>query len=174
MDGELVSHQHYGGRACYSCRGFFRRAVQTEHYKVFLCEGAGDCVIRSKSRKSCKLCRFQRCRDLAGMRVGLVMTPDEKRERKLGSTRRQMEMAVKATLADARQQAMLYPKFTSEERAQFVRLFLDLHSHNHAKCYDFFAQQESHLNVCKSITVVMMSSYCIILIFIVVFRRILH
>ena len=24
VDGMLVKHLHYGGRACYSCRGFFR------------------------------------------------------------------------------------------------------------------------------------------------------
>ena len=32
--GETGTHNHYGGRACTSCRAFFRRSVQTSSYKV--------------------------------------------------------------------------------------------------------------------------------------------
>ena len=32
--GETGTHNHYGGRACTSCRAFFRRSVQTNSYKV--------------------------------------------------------------------------------------------------------------------------------------------
>ena len=32
--GETGTHNHYGGRACTSCRAFFRRSVQTNSYKA--------------------------------------------------------------------------------------------------------------------------------------------
>ena len=32
--GETGTHNHYGGRACTSCRAFFRRSVQTNSFKV--------------------------------------------------------------------------------------------------------------------------------------------
>ena len=31
---EAGRHNHYGGKGCNSCRSFFRRAVQSEAYKV--------------------------------------------------------------------------------------------------------------------------------------------
>ena len=34
--GETGTHNHYGGRACTSCRAFFRRSVQTNSFKVCL------------------------------------------------------------------------------------------------------------------------------------------
>ena len=34
--GETGTHNHYGGRACTSCRAFFRRSVQTNSYKVIV------------------------------------------------------------------------------------------------------------------------------------------
>lgn len=60
VDGVVGRHFHYGGRACHSCRGFFRRSVQNGHYPLFQCSDQGNCVIKSKTRKSCKFCRFRR------------------------------------------------------------------------------------------------------------------
>ena len=73
-----------------------RRAVQTKRHLSFRCKGVegegvagpapgpapvvGRCVIESKSRKSCKQCRFQRCLR-AGMSVDMVMNEEERRDR---------------------------------------------------------------------------------------------
>ena len=32
--GDVGRHYHYGGRACSSCRAFFRRSVQNSSFKV--------------------------------------------------------------------------------------------------------------------------------------------
>ena len=32
--GDIGRHYHYGGRACSSCRAFFRRSVQNSSFKV--------------------------------------------------------------------------------------------------------------------------------------------
>ena len=32
--GDVGKHYHYGGRACSSCRAFFRRSVQNSSFKV--------------------------------------------------------------------------------------------------------------------------------------------
>ena len=47
---------------CTSCRSFFRRSVQTGQFKSFQCKSrTGDvCAIDSKTRRSCKKCRFVR------------------------------------------------------------------------------------------------------------------
>ena len=65
----------YGGdNICQSCRVFFYRSVQSSAYKTFekqKCET--ECVIESKNRKSCKICRFQKCVSV-GMKVSYVKT----------------------------------------------------------------------------------------------------
>ena len=65
----------YGGEnICQSCRVFFYRSVQSSAYKTFekqKCET--ECVIESKNRKSCKICRFQKCVSV-GMKVSYVKT----------------------------------------------------------------------------------------------------
>ena len=57
---EAGKHVHYGGRACTSCRAFFRRSVQHDAYKKFFCS-TKNCKIDSKSWRSCKWCRFEKC-----------------------------------------------------------------------------------------------------------------
>ncbi len=41
VDGESGKHLHYGGKACHSCRGFFRRSVQSNQHHEFQCKGVG-------------------------------------------------------------------------------------------------------------------------------------
>jgi hypothetical protein len=67
---EAGKHIHYGGRACTSCRAFFRRSVQHTAYKKFYCS-AKNCKIDSKSWRSCKWCRFQKCL-ASGLQPGTV------------------------------------------------------------------------------------------------------
>merc|ERR1712156_652006 len=61
----------YGSNSvCHSCRAFFMRSVKSVKYKTFK-HNAAECVIDSKTRKSCKRCRFDACLQ-AGMRVSFV------------------------------------------------------------------------------------------------------
>lgn len=65
------NHNHYGSNSiCHSCRAFFMRSVKSLKYKTFKHNGV-ECVIDSKTRKSCKRCRFDACLQ-AGMRVSFV------------------------------------------------------------------------------------------------------
>ena len=61
---EAGRHNHYGGRGCSSCRAFFRRSVQNNAYKKFVCKSQQSrlqfCIIDSKSWKSCKFCRYHK------------------------------------------------------------------------------------------------------------------
>ena len=67
---EAGKHVHYGGRACTSCRAFFRRSVQHDAYKKFFCSSK-NCKIDSKSWRSCKWCRFEKCLD-SGLQPGNI------------------------------------------------------------------------------------------------------
>ena len=70
-------HIHYGGQSCYSCKAFFRRAVIDNTYHNFKC-ATRSCSIDSKSWRSCKWCRFQKCLS-SGLKPSWVL---EKKERK--------------------------------------------------------------------------------------------
>ncbi len=53
---------YYGAIVCSSCRAFFKRSIQGESYKDFLCQqGDGECKIDSKLWHRCRLCRFNLC-----------------------------------------------------------------------------------------------------------------
>ena len=73
-------HTHYGGRGCSSCRAFFRRSVQSKMYNQFACKADKSCEIDSKSWKSCKYCRFQKCLQ-SGMKPNLVLNEEERKIR---------------------------------------------------------------------------------------------
>ena len=65
------NHNHYGSNsACHSCRAFFMRSVRSKKFGTFQ-HRAEECVIDSKTRKSCKKCRFDACLQ-AGMKVSYV------------------------------------------------------------------------------------------------------
>ena len=51
VDGESGSHTYYGGKVCHSCRGFFRRSVQNNHYPFFTCKHGRTCQVESKTRQ---------------------------------------------------------------------------------------------------------------------------
>ena len=77
------SHLYYGGPVCVSCRGFFKRSVESDNFKLFECvQSTNNCSIDSKARKSCRWCRFQRCLS-SGMKPVYVMTADERKDRLL-------------------------------------------------------------------------------------------
>ena len=69
-------YNHYGANfICGSCKGFFMRATQSDLYKTFI--HGHNCVIDSKNRSSCKMCRFNKCLEV-GMKINYVKTLEEK------------------------------------------------------------------------------------------------
>ena len=73
-------HNYYGGRACASCRAFFRRAVQSKYNEIFYCTKGQSCEVNLLTRRSCQFCRFQKCLS-AGMRAGWVLSEVERKRR---------------------------------------------------------------------------------------------
>ena len=87
-NGDAGNHKHYGGKACTSCKAFFRRSVENEAYKIFICANKDweylngiNCPINSKSWRSCRYCRFQKCL-MSGLQISLVLTPSQRELRK--------------------------------------------------------------------------------------------
>eukprot|EP00095_Tigriopus_kingsejongensis_P005971 maker-scaffold48_size466083-snap-gene-1.23 protein:Tk05971 transcript:maker-scaffold48_size466083-snap-gene-1.23-mRNA-1 annotation:"retinoid x" len=79
---EAIRHVHYGGRCCFSCKAFFRRAVNWHSLKIkiFQCRNDQNCHIDIKSRKCCQYCRFKKCLD-TGMNPSWVLSDDEREQR---------------------------------------------------------------------------------------------
>ncbi len=50
-------HIYYGGRACPSCRAFFRRAVTSDTYETFRCSSGKNCEMNIVTRRDCQFCR---------------------------------------------------------------------------------------------------------------------
>jgi len=75
--GDLAAeHLHYGGIACYSCRAFFRRTVNSNR-PILECSNNLECKIDKHTRKRCQFCRFEKCKAV-GMRTTWVLTEDDK------------------------------------------------------------------------------------------------
>ena len=66
-------HNYYGSDLiCRSCRAFFMRSVKSSNFETFKhIPIDGQCVIDSKTRQSCKKCRYEKCLE-AGMRNAFV------------------------------------------------------------------------------------------------------
>ena len=80
---EAGKHTHYGGKGCSSCRAFFRRSVQSGAFQSFKCRNEpieNQCEIDSKSWKSCKFCRFNKCLQ-SGMKPAYVLNEEERKIR---------------------------------------------------------------------------------------------
>ncbi len=132
-DGPVGRYKYFGARVCLSCRGFFRRSVQSNQHPFFKClqkdhvEGVaveGKCVIDSKSRKSCRRCRFDKCL-AAGMVISWVMTESERKMRismvsKLQSGMNNKEGKYAKALAVIRQPAF---DFTDAEKSFWATEF---------------------------------------------------
>lgn len=81
-------HIYYGARTCISCRGFFRRSVQSNHYKFFCCSAnqKTSCLLTVKTRKNCKKCRFAKCLSV-GMKITWVLSDEERNQRMIQRSR---------------------------------------------------------------------------------------
>merc|ERR1719244_1898215 len=73
---QAAEHLHYGGIACYSCRAFFRRTVNSNR-PILECSNDQDCKINKDTRKRCQWCRFEKCKTV-GMKTSWVLTEDDK------------------------------------------------------------------------------------------------
>jgi len=75
--GDLAAeHLHYGGIACYSCRAFFRRTVNSNR-PILECSNDQNCKINKDTRKRCQFCRFEKCKAV-GMKTSWVLTEEDK------------------------------------------------------------------------------------------------
>ncbi len=59
--GDVVSGYHYGIYSCESCKGFFKRTVQSKRNERLRCGRGDNCTIDIDSRKHCASCRFNKC-----------------------------------------------------------------------------------------------------------------
>lgn len=75
--GDLAAeHLHYGGIACYSCRAFFRRTVNSNR-PILECSNDQNCKVNKETRKRCQFCRFEKCK-VVGMKTSWVLTEEDK------------------------------------------------------------------------------------------------
>ena len=73
--------KNYGAFVCFSCKAFFRRIHQKEHFniKTYICKKTGNCKITVTTRRSCQRCRYEKCISV-GMDPSSVMTLEEKKK----------------------------------------------------------------------------------------------
>ena len=125
-DGDAGIHKHYGGKACVSCRAFFRRAVQNEAFNTFVCMNIGTnlnskCDINSKSWRSCRYCRFQLC-IASGLKISLVLRSNPRNHRKFKHTNQYLindkKSAKKLYLTKMDSNPMTNVSFANEEAIQ--------------------------------------------------------
>jgi len=71
---EAISHKHYGGLSCLSCKAFFRRAVTSTIKKEKRCHcGDEPNSPRRGKKRACPACRLRKCKD-SGMKAELVLS----------------------------------------------------------------------------------------------------
>jgi len=71
-----IAHMHYGGICCYSCKAFFRRAVQNGKDKTYKCKKEMDCEVSVNTRRGCQKCRFEKCKEI-GMTASWVLSEEQ-------------------------------------------------------------------------------------------------
>lgn len=71
-----IAHMHYGGICCYSCKAFFRRAVQNGKDKTYKCKKDSDCEVSVNTRRGCQKCRFEKCQEI-GMTASWVLSDEQ-------------------------------------------------------------------------------------------------
>jgi len=148
QESEVVRHYQYGGRACLSCRSFFRRAVQSETHSKFHCHsGQGQCAVEPKRQKrKCKYCRFQRCLRKGGMKINLVRTHpvvkgrDAKKQQRTAKNEREGGNTVGQDMS-------LSTKFSADEKMHFLGLYQRMMETNFEKSFECYVMQPKHFHV---------------------------
>ena len=64
-----LRYSHYGAVSCFSCRAFFRRAI--EKSLLVNCQRSSNCQINKITRRKCAACRFAKCKAV-GMKHSTV------------------------------------------------------------------------------------------------------
>ncbi|XP_059083488.1 probable nuclear hormone receptor HR38 [Tigriopus californicus] len=67
-----LRYSHYGATSCFSCRAFYRRAIEKGSFRNYACSLEKSCVITTKTRKKCPFCRFAKCK-----RVGMTHSSEK-------------------------------------------------------------------------------------------------
>ena len=75
-----TKYLNYGAHSCFSCRAFFRRALQKTRAPTFTCQRGGRCEMNAETRRRCQRCRYDGC-IRAGMVPELVLNPEQRLER---------------------------------------------------------------------------------------------
>jgi len=159
-----IAHMHYGGICCYSCKAFFRRAVQSGKDKVYRCKHSGDCEVSVASRRSCQKCRFLKC-IAVGMTASWVLSEEQctirfgKNPGKCGRKRRASQTSHSAEHEEDQHREMPQQHqetryFLSEEDRQQVahigglyeasKEMISFSENNHALWDKIFGKEEKH------------------------------
>eukprot|EP00095_Tigriopus_kingsejongensis_P010889 snap_masked-scaffold1216_size55193-processed-gene-0.1 protein:Tk10889 transcript:snap_masked-scaffold1216_size55193-processed-gene-0.1-mRNA-1 annotation:"hypothetical protein AaeL_AAEL001299" len=138
-------HSYYGAQTCVSCRGFFRRSVQSNHHSVFKCLANGNCSIDSGSRRSCKLCRYQKCVQ-AGMNPSYVLTNQQRKERivkryksKIVDVQGHPQAHQTTGTMKMKKHAAMVGLFTLEEEQNLLINYRKWTEFAYIKCLDYFS-----------------------------------
>ena len=115
-----IAHLHYGGICCYSCKAFFRRAVQSGKDKSYKCKrGDGRCEVSVNTRRGCQRCRFEKCLSV-GMTCSWVLSDEQCEIRfgkgKAGSKRKHDDEPDTAEAAHEKQMMFDQYEFSDNDR----------------------------------------------------------
>jgi len=159
-----IAHMHYGGICCYSCKAFFRRAVQSGKDKVYRCKRSGDCQVSVASRRSCQKCRFLKC-IAVGMTAAWVLSEEQctirfgKNPGKCGRKRRASQTSHSAEQEEEQHRQMPQQHqekrylLSEEDRQQVAHIgglyeaskeMISFSENNHALWEKIFGKEEKH------------------------------
>ena len=119
-----TKYNHLGATSvCHSCRGFFMRSVQTEYFKDFKHKASG-CEVNSKTRKSCKKCRFELCLEV-GMKITYVKSLEERWKKML-----ECQSIEKPKLTDHFQERQVLEDYCDKKDKNLHQAMFDIYSQN--------------------------------------------
>ena len=111
-----LRYSHYGAVSCFSCRAFFRRAVEKGSHTGYACAAkVGGCLVTVDTRKKCPRCRFDKCVDV-GMRHGGCGKKKKEEEEDV------TPMAVDTVEKKDDDERLLAPEYDDGEIAEFPRI----------------------------------------------------
>ena len=137
-----VKHISYGARACNSCRAFFQRAVKKETHSKLHCLEKLNCTIDSKSWKSCKRCRFNRCLE-SGMRIQWVWNKTECKMKAIKRSRNQL----KQSQSNFKRELSLTDKFTLDDEILIKGLMTASLDFTYKELIKFYARNPNTFDI---------------------------